>query len=64
MATSHPGHHVALSAAQRLGHPRPPGLRLGDTRLHQLQPGEERLAVGTRMAVYSADRRLPSASSS
>ena len=42
LTPGHAGQHVALAVPQhRLGHPRPPGLRLGDARAHQLQPGEE-----------------------
>ena len=50
--TCNTGQHVALAAPQhRLGHPRPPGLRLGDAWPDEIQPGEERLDVGARMVV-------------
>ena len=59
-AARHAGQHVALAAPYyRLGHPRSPGLRLGDARAHQVQPGEERLDVGTRMVVPGWQRCTP-----
>ena len=46
----HADQHVALAVPHhRVGHPRPPGLRLGYARPDQVQPGEERRDLRTRV---------------